>query len=780
MCDARPAGEEDIGMNQEELRAAARRAVPELTGEVTLPGLEAPVTVLRDALGVAHIRAGSTRDAFFAQGFCHAQDRLFQMELNRRRALGRSAEWLGPSAFGADALSRRLGVEGASRRDAAALGDEAKVMIEAYAAGVNAFLASGAPLPIEYTLLGATPEPWEGWQTIAVMRRLGLLMGSVWFKLWRAAALPVAGEAVTSLRYDDGGKDVLLMPQGAEADRWRASLAELAPAVAALMEAAEQDATGGGSNNWAVSSELSAMGRPLLAGDPHRVLELPNMYAQGHLACPAFDVIGLTVPGVPGFPHFAHNGKVAYCVTHGFADIHDLYVERFDERAEHAMFREMWEPVRRRVEAVAIRGEAPREVEIVETRHGPVIAGDPASGHALSLKSVQFAETDLSFDCLPRMLRAENVKALYEATRGWGLIDHNLVAGDTQGHIGWLLRARLPRRGRECGWLPMPGWTGEHEWQGWIPHEEMPVLHDPAGGIIVTANNRIAADDHPDYLLTDCHPPYRARRVAALLTADASTRSPAGSAAIHGDVLSQPAGDVIARLDALGGCTGAAEALRAELAAWDARMEAASVTASRYIAFRIALTKRLAAVSGLGALASHPYLQPSPGVAPLMQLWWALPALLRADDASLLGGESWDGLLQAALDEVAATPAPENWGEVHRPKLAHPLSPLFPEAASVLDPIAEPLGGDGDCVMANGLIAPAGPRTAYGALSRYAFDVGDWENSLWTVFHGTSGHPGSPHYADQHKTWAAARMTPMRYAWDGLEAEARSRQVLRP
>lgn len=767
-------------MNQEELREAARQAVPDLTGELAVPGLEAEVTVLRDALGVAHIRAGSVKDAFFAQGFCHAQDRLFQMELNRRRALGRSAEWLGPSAFAADALSRRLGVETASRRDAAALGDEAKAMIEAYAAGVNAFLASGAPVPIEYRLLGATPEPWEGWQTIAVMRRLGLLMGSVWFKLWRAAALPIAGEAVTSLRYDDGGKDFLLLPQGAEADRWRASLADLAPAVAALMEAAEPDATGGGSNNWAVSAELSATGRPLLAGDPHRVLELPNMYAQGHLACPEFDVIGLTVPGVPGFPHFAHNGKVAYCVTHGFADIHDLYVERFDAGAAHAMFQGMWEPVKRRMETVAIRGEAPREVEIVETRHGPVIAGDPASGHALTLKSVQFAETDLSFDCLPRMARADDVKSLYEAARGWGLIDHNLVAGDTKGHIGWLLRARLPKRGRECGWLPMPGWTGEHEWQGWIPHEEMPVLHDPEGGIIVTANNRIAADDHPDYLLTDCHPPYRARRVAALLTAEPATRSPAGSATIHGDVLSQPAGDFIAKLAALKGCSGAAEALRAELAGWDARMDAASVTASRYIAFRVALTKRFAAVSGLGALASHPYLQPSPGVAPLMQLWWALPALLRADDASLLKGESWDGLMQAALDEVAGTPVPEAWGEVHRPKLTHPLSSLFPEAASVLDPVAEPLGGDGDCVMANGMIAPAGPRTAYGALSRYSFDVGDWENSLWTVFHGTSGHPGSPHYADQHKTWAAARMTPMRYAWDGLEAEATARQVLKP
>jgi penicillin G amidase len=744
----------------------AAKALPQLDGVLRLAGLSAPVEVRRDALGIAHIQAAGTRDAFFAQGFCHAQDRLFQMELNRRRALGRSAEWLGAGGFGADALARRLDVAGVSQRDAAALGAEARAMIEAYAAGVNAFIASDAPLALEYQLLDATPEPWEGWHCIAVMRRLGLLMGSVWFKLWRAAALPVAGEAVTSLRYDDGGADLLLLPHGAETQRWRAALSDLAPAVAALMEAAAPDATGGGSNNWAVSAAHSSTGRPVLAGDPHRVFELPNMYAQGHLACPEFDVIGLTVPGVPGFPHFAHNGTVAWCVTHGFADIHDVYVERFDAGARHALFQDQWEPVRRRVEQVAIRGEAPRDVEVIETRHGPVIAGDPAQGHALTLRSVQFAETDLSFDCLPRMLTAPTVETLFEATRGWGLIDHNLVAADTTPRIGWLLRARVPKRGRENGWLPVPGWTGQHEWQGWIAHEEMPVIHDPAGGLIVTANNRIVAEDHPDYLLTDCHPPYRARRVMALL-GEAALRSPEGAATIHGDVQSQPARDFIARLAKLR-CEGAAEALRAELAAWDARMAAQSITAARYIAFRLALTRRFAAASGLGALAGHPYLTPAPGVAPLAQLWWALPALLRADDASLLPGHDWNTLLREALTEVAADLPTQNWGEVHRPRFTHPLSALFPEAASVLDPPALPLGGDGDTVMANGLIAPLGPRAQYGALSRYAFDVGEWENSLWTVFLGASGHPASPHYADQHANWAAARMTPMRYAREAI------------
>jgi penicillin G amidase len=758
--------------------ATLRAALPPLTGTLRIAGLSDAVEVFRDPEGIPHVRARGRRDAFLAQGFVHAQDRLFQMELNLRRALGRSAEWLGAPAAGMDVLCRRLGMEVACRRDFAALGAEAKEMLEAYVEGVNAFLDSGAPLPAEHALLGAVPLRWEAWHPIAVMRRLGLLMGSVWFKLWRAAALPVLGAAqAAKLRYEDGGIDLLCIPPGVEAARWTATLGELAPAVAALLDRAAPDATGGGSNNWALSGARSGTGRPLLAGDPHRLFEIPNMYAQGHLACDDFDVVGLTVPGVPGFPHFAHNGRVAWCVTHAFVDIHDLFVERFDADASHHLFRDAWLPVRRRHETIAVRGEAAREIDVIETAHGPVVAGDPASGNAVALRSVQFAETDLSFDCLPRMLRADGVAALFEATRGWGLIDHNLVAADTAGRIGHLVRAMVPRRPRANGWLPVPGWTGAHEWQGWIPFEAMPRQIDPAGGAIVTANNRVVADGGADYLCTDCHPPTRARRIGALLAEPGMAAE-----AIHGDMLSANALLLRDRLAALPAPDDpVAAALREGLLAWDGRMTADSVAASGYIALRLALTRILADRSGLGGLAGDPLLAVPPGIVPLNQLWWTLPALLRADDATLLRGWSWAQALQAALTSAAADPiATQPWGEAHRPRFAHPLGSLFPDAAALLDPPARAIGGDGDTVFANGLLPSGGPRATYGALARYVFDVGAWENSRWTVFHGASGHPGSPHYADQHATWAEARLTPMRYGWDGIAASAPARQSLEP
>lgn len=733
-------------------------------------GFAAPVTILRDAFGIPHIRAeGGAADAFRAQGLVHAEDRLFQMELNRRRALGRAAEWLGPPAAAGDALARKLGVESASRRDFAALSPEASAMLNAYVAGVNAWVAQAPALPVEYGLLGATPEPWEAWHCIAVMRRLGLLMGSVWFKLWRAAALAVVGpDQVGKLRYDDGGRDLLLLPPGMDADRWAATLADLAPSIAALMGDAAPDATGGGSNNWAVGPAMSPTGRPVLAGDPHRAFEIPNMYAQGHLACTEFDVIGLTVPGVPGFPHFAHNGSVAWCVTHTFADIHDLFVERLDATGNHAEFQGEWLPVQRHEEVVQVRGAASMMVPVLETRHGPVIAQGPG-GIALALRSVQFAETDLSFDCLPRMLVARSVDALFEATRGWGVIDHNLVAGDMEGHIGLHIRAMIPRRPRANGWLPVPGWTDNHEWQGYIAHEALPRVMDPPGGLIVTANNRVMDDAHPDYIQTDCHPPYRARRMLERLHAEPEARAPSGAAALHGDTRSPHAALFRVRLVALPVPEDpAAAALRSAILAWDGQMRADSEGATAYIALRRALTAVLAERSGLGALAGTPFLAVSPGVVPLNQLWWTLPTLLRAGDAALLNGWNWDQALQAALATAAATFVAQPWGAAHRPIFAHPLTAQFPDAG--LDPACMPLGGDTDTVMANGLFCHAGPAATYGALARYVFDVGDWENSRWTVFHGASGDPRSPHYADQHADWATCRMRPMTYAWDRLLA----------
>ena len=284
-------------------------------------------------------------------------------------------------------------------------------------------------------------------------------------------------------------------PAGRRGGALDGDVAALAPAIAALLDRAAPDAAGGGSNNWALSAERSATGRPFLAGDPHRVFEIPNMYAQGHLACDAFDVIGLTVPGVPGFPHFAHNGQRRL--------VRDPRLRRYPRSVRRALrwtvrritlFRDAWLPVTRRRETIAIRGAASREIEVVETAHGPIVAGDPVSGTAIALRSVQFAETDLSFDCLPRMLQAANVPSLFDATRGWGLIDHNLVAGDTQGQsVTWCARwcrsARAATAGCRC-----PAGPANTSGMAGFRSSACRNRSTRPSGVIVTANNRVIAD----------------------------------------------------------------------------------------------------------------------------------------------------------------------------------------------------------------------------------------------------------------------------------------------
>ncbi|WP_119418620.1 penicillin acylase family protein [Desertibaculum subflavum] len=754
--------------------ADARAAVPETQGEFRVAGLEGKAEIFRDPWGIPHIRARGTADAWFALGFAHAQDRLWQMESTLRRAVGRWAEWAGPSGLPADKLARRLDALGAAKRDFAALPPAARGMLEAYAAGVNACIARG-PAPVEYRLLDAAPELWEPWAGIAVMRQRGFLMGSVWFKLWRAAALRAIGpDNIGKLRYDDGGRDLLCMPTGIEAERWVATLADLAPALEAVAALGAADATGGGSNNWALAPKRTASGRPLLAGDPHRTFDIPGMYAQTHVACDAFDVIGLTVPGVPGFPHYGHNGKVAWCVTHAFADIHDLFVERFDAGGERYRFRDEWRAVARREETISVRSAAAARVIVQSTHHGPVIAGDPARGAAVTLQSVQFDAADLSLACMEPMMRAGSVDALFEATRGFGLIDHNLVAADISGRIGHLVRAVVPVRPRSNGWLPVPGWTGAHEWQGAVPFERMPRNIDPPEGVIVTANNRFVADDHADYLTTDCHPPYRARRILERLRAlDAATVEDMN--ALHTDVASVPARELRDRI-----AKAPHSPLRDLIAGWDCRMERSSTAATAYYAVRRAMTRILAERSGLARAARDPLLAVAPGVAPLNQLWWTLPGLLRRDDSALLGGASWDEAIAAALDEVDGAGAPKPWGEVHRPRFVHPLSTCFPDAAALLDPPAASVAGDGDTVCATGAFCAGGMEAAYGPIARYVIDVGGFDNSLWGVFHGASGHPGSPHYADQVANWAEGRVVPMLYAWPRIEAEAAARLALQP
>ncbi|MEE9277214.1 MAG: penicillin acylase family protein, partial [Dehalococcoidia bacterium] len=355
-------------------------AQSQVDGEMTVTGLRERVTIRRDEFGIAHIGAENEHDAWFGQGFASAQDRLWQMEYDRRRAVGRWAELAGAEALAADTLARRMQLESAARADVAAMSAETRAMFEAYAAGVNAFLRSGQPLPVEYELTGATPEAWEAWHSVVSFKIRHVLMGAWQLKLAHASLLArIGAERYAQL---DGrapqGSAVILPPGGKLRDLLMQSADEIAEAAKPLGFLAE---AGAGSNSWAVHGSRTTTGMPVLCNDSHRALDVPNVYWQVQVSCPEFNVIGATFPGIPGFPHFGHNGAVAWCITHTMADYQDLYLEEFDP-SDASRYRTLdgWRKAEHREETIRVRDGDDAPVELWRTEHGPVVHGDPRGG----------------------------------------------------------------------------------------------------------------------------------------------------------------------------------------------------------------------------------------------------------------------------------------------------------------------------------------------------------------------------------------------------------------
>jgi penicillin G amidase len=787
-------------MTRSEREARLRSALPDLARPIQIPGLAARAEVWRDPEGIPHVRATSVRDAFVAQGFVHAQDRLWHMEYDRRRAAGRWAEYVGASVVGDDVLMRRLRLAESARTDYDAVNRETRAMLEAYADGVNALIgtaiASGR-LPVEFQLLEVEPEPWQPWESLAVFKVRHVMMGTWQLKAWRARLVRHLGpDRAARLCPGTRANPVLIVPPGLAPDGPGPDmLADLAedPVVPASLIDWES-----GSNNWAVAGHRTASGKPLVAGDPHRPLDVPNVFYQNHVACPEFDAIGLSFPGVPGFPHFGHTQSVAWCVTHAQADYQDLYVERFhpDEPRRYE-FRGEWREAWTAHEIIHVRGAAPVTIDVSVTRHGPVVLGDPRHGRALTLRYTATAAPDRTLEALLPMLRARSADELEAAVRPWVDPVQNFVFADnraTEGTIGYRTRGQVPVRARANAWLPVPGWDGGHEWEGTVPFDAMPTLRDPAAGLVVTANSRIVESEYPHHLGLDYGPDFRTRRVWERLS-PLTDATAADMAAIHADRVSIAARELVAQLRAIAeAIRRAATADRAagdaleRLLGWDGEMDAESVTPTIYAAFRERLMRDLMAPL-LGPLTTEAFAgAPRGAVAHMARLRSLLADWIRRDDRTLLAPDTeWPAVIARALagavdelDCLAPGDDARRWGRRHVTRPSHPLSAAYPDWADVLDPPSVSMGGDGDTVQQAGFLGGAGFDVTALSVARYVFDLGDWDRSGWVVPLGASGHPGSPHYADQLPTWGTVRLVPMRYDWTRIRVEAETHQTLEP
>ena len=713
--------------------------------------------ITRDEYGVPQVRGETAQAAWAGMGYACAQDRLFQMDYDRRRACGRWAEVAGSAALGADVLARRLGLATAAQRDVAAMSPQVKAAFEAYAAGVNQAIADGVrPLPARHAV-----EPWEAWHSVAAYLVRHVQMGQWQHKLANAVLLARIGtDAFDRLETRPvAGSPVAVPPDG-----------RLTHPVSALLDEAVNDIQGHlgflaevepGSNAWAVSGRRTAHGGAVICNDSHRALDTPNVYWQCHLSGPDFDVTGATFPGLPGFPHFGFNGSVAWAITHADADTQDLYLERFE--GTRYLTPSGWADADVRHERIDVHGRSPVTISVWATRHGPVVHGHPEDGWGLALKWTGTHRPNRGFECMLPMLAAASAAELAGAQDGWVDPVNNLVCADTRGDIAYQCRGELPVRSADAGRrLPVPGWDDACEWTGTVPFAALPATHDPEAGFVMTANNAITDASEP-YISYTFSQPWRAERLRSLL-ADAETVSVDELAGMQADTVSLQARGWGRLLSGLGPFEDEdAEAARTLLAGFDGDLALDSAPALLYACFLRALAEALYRP----ALGAETWAwMVSGALAPMLSM---IRRWLGNDTWELLGGpvppgtvtstEVRDRVVAAVPGALAAAwaaavkaggPNPRwwLWGDGHRAARVHPLAGPFPGAA---------MGGDADTIQAAGYgWRPGSPFTVTSlSVYRQVVDLADPGSASYVVPGGTSGDPDSPHFSDQLPLWAS-------------------------
>ncbi|MBD7919011.1 penicillin acylase family protein [Cellulomonas sp. Sa3CUA2] len=717
--------------------------------------------LFRDAWGVPHVRASDELALAYGQGWVTARDRTWQVQTDRWRAEGRLAEHIGDGGVAWDVVAHRLLLPDTAQRAYAALGDDDRAWVDAYTAGVNAGLAS-APRPVEVDeldrVLGSTTpdDPWPAWAPLGVFLVQHALFSTFPRVLWH-------DHLVRSARYSG-----------------HPGLAAVEPLDLVRLFDPAADGPTSGSNAWALHGSRTTSGAPLLAGDPHRVLELPGPYQQIRLACPEYDVLGLAFPGVPGLPHFGHTGGAAWGITNAVAHAAEVYRELLSRVGDEwqSLGPDGFERVTRTSAQVLVRGGEPLALDLLETARGPVVVRGMATGRpvdqddvttgalpqvtleeARSVRLQPRVDADLGFACLRPLLRARTAGDVAAALTGWVDPVNRVVAADTAGVVLTFDAGRVADRAPDDRVLPLRAWAAAHTPRRWR------VLTAPreVTDAVVDANEWPAtADRHHGSVYT----PDRAARLRTLL-AQRPTWDVDDLPDLHGDTHWAGAGRLLRHVAGLAGLSAPAAAVRDGLLAWDLHMDAGSPQAALLADLRAALVLRIVEEPTLVALAA-PH-----RAGPAFDAWFSLRGRVGAALTALLDrtdlGIDGPAHVRAALEDVAARADGGTWGARHTVLPAHVLADV--PGADVPTVPALPLGGDQDTVRCTGTVPGVTDRAFRGSVARWVWDLADRSRSRWGVPFGTSGDPRSPHFADQHATWADAGTVEVVTDWALLTPE---------
>ena len=735
----------------------------------TVEGLERPAEIRIDTWGVPHIYAGTHYDAFFVQGFNAARDRLWQIDLWRRRGLGELAEVLGPAYVRQDRAARLFLFRGDMHAEWLAYGADAKEITRAFVAGVNAYVAltEREPdlLPLEFGVLGYKPARWQPEDVVRI--RSNGLWRNVEAEVQRARVLCHFGATVESLRQRLEPAWQTIVPEGIDLcsipehvlDDYALAKAPVAfggaPQTAMLDDTNVADI---GSNNWAVAPSRTATGRAILANDPHRAHAVPSLRYAVHLSAPDLDVIGAGEPALPGIS-IGHNERVAFGLTIFAIDQEDLYVyETSHDRASYR-YGDRWEPFRRIDTEIAVHGAEAVHEKLAFTRHGPVVFEDARHHRAYAVRAAWLEPGMAPYFGSIEYMRARGWREFAAALNRWGAPAENQVYADTDGNIGYKAAGLFPRRTNWDGLLPVPG-DGRYEWDGFFDADALPVELNPARGYVASANAMNLPADYPiaeRRVGFEWAAPWRAQRIDEVLAAQ-PRHTVADSLALQRDYTSLFARRVIDSLADLPP-TPPLEVLRA----WNRRLEPDSPAAAFFMIWyqRHLLPALLAANAPREAL-------PAIGGGDSLALLDLLGDRTAASAALVTNSlaAAWDELVQ----RMGPDPQQWRWGALHQIRFAHPLLGRLPAddvSAFALAPY--PRGGSGDTPNATSFRDQTFDVVS-GASWRMVVDVGNWDAAQMTNAPGQSGDPRSRFYANLLEGWARDSSFPLVYSRKAVEA----------
>ncbi|MFS2010050.1 penicillin acylase family protein [Azospirillum sp. CT11-132] len=743
-----------------------RAQQPQTSGTIAIPGSGAPAEIVRDKQGVVHIFAATEGDAYRALGYAHAQDRLWQMETMRRAGAGRLAELIGTKygdfALRSDRLMRTLGVRRSAEAMEATLSPEARTAFESYAEGVNAYLATRSEaLPIEFQLLRHTPEPWTVTDSLVWAKLMALQLSANYRdELFRSRVL----ERLSPAQVDD-----LFPPDAPGAPTTLATDLrgmDLRETVRRTLAALPQMSFDTASNEWVLTGTRTTTGKPILANDPHLGLEAPILWYLARIVTPDFTVAGATVPGVP-LAILGHNGKVAWGFTTTHSDTQDLFVEKPDPQdPARYLTPDGSQPFETRAETIAIAGEPSQTLTVRNTRHGPVIsdldampAGNAPTGNApgpvLALSFPGLADDDTSAEALYRLNHAASAEAAREAMRLHVAPQQNVVYADVSGTVGFISAGRVPIRRKGDGRVPVPGWTGEYDWTGFLPYYALPQAVNPPSGQFVNANNAVVGRDYPYRLATEWPDPSRAKRIVEMLgTGRFSVEEVAQQ---QMDIVSLPARDFLPELLKYPSPPGLANDAAALLRNWDGRMDRNRPEPLIFTAWMRELVRAVFADELGPDFASYWDLRPEALRHVLNERpeWCDDVTTPQKEGCADVIGRSLEAAVAMLAERHGSSPKSWRWGDDHKAALVHRMLSRLPLIGGTADLSVETDGGF--FTVNRGSTStrdPANPfRHVHGAGFRAVYDLADLDNSRFVIATGQSGNIWSRHWGDLVGLW---------------------------